>query len=92
MQAAAAILERIAAAQSADPATDDMTVPLAIELAEAETQRRNVVLERDRMATVLKAIVDCYGVGTTPEKFCEHISEFIEQGRKLLADSGHKYV
>ncbi len=32
------VLQRVAAAQSSDPATDDLTVPLAIELAEKETE------------------------------------------------------
>lgn len=45
--------------------------------------------ERDAFAETLKAIVDCYGVGSTPEKFCEHVHDFIMRGRKLLADSGH---
>lgn len=34
---------------------------------------------------VLKAITDCYGVGFSPEKFCEHVREFMEQGRAALA-------
>lgn len=38
MTAAADTLERIAAENYSDPATDDLTVPLAIKLAETETE------------------------------------------------------
>lgn len=37
--AAAEVLERIALANLSDPATDDLTVPLAIELTEVQHQR-----------------------------------------------------
>lgn len=55
-----------------------------------ETECRAVCLERDRMAECLKAIVDGYGVGTTPQKFAEHVADFIDEARKLLAESGHR--
>lgn len=37
-----AVLERIAAEQNADPASDDLTVPLAIELAEKDVEIRRL--------------------------------------------------
>jgi DNA-binding XRE family transcriptional regulator len=39
-----------------------------------------------RAREILKNIVDCYGVGSTPEKFCRNVSDFMEEGRQLLYD------
>jgi len=33
----------------------------------------------------LKAIVDCYGMGETPEKFAEHVRGFIEDARAAIS-------
>lgn len=42
------------------------------------------VNSHDALVEVLQAIVDCYGVGSTPEKFCEHVGGFIEEGKAAL--------
>lgn len=43
------------------------------------------------LRAVLRNIVDCYGVGSTPEKFCEHVSGFIEEARGLLMREGRHH-
>jgi hypothetical protein len=37
---------------------------------------------------MLKAIVDCYGVGSTPEQFVGDVAGFIDEARGLLAKLG----
>lgn len=37
------------------------------------------------MYRALKRITDCYGVGSSPEQFCENVREFMEEGRAELA-------
>lgn len=36
------------------------------------------------LQTVMADIVDCYGLGQTPEKFCEQAHGFIMEGRELV--------
>lgn len=50
----------------------------------------SLLAERDRLREVLKAIVDAYGLGSTPETFCRHAHEFIMEARALIAEGGAK--
>jgi hypothetical protein len=41
----------------------------------------------DQLFTALKAIVDCFGLGQSPEKFVEQVSGYIEDARALVPTS-----
>jgi hypothetical protein len=56
----------------------------ALQLTEANARLLAVA---PKLYDVLKAITDCYGVGSTPEKFCEHVKEFMLAGRDVLAEA-----
>lgn len=44
------------------------------------------VNNHERLVAALRPIVTCYGLGSTPEKFCEHVHDFIMEARALLAE------
>ena len=33
----------------------------------------------------LKAITDCWGMGTSPDQFCEQVADFMKEGRAAIA-------
>jgi hypothetical protein len=39
---------------------------------------------RRRIADALRAIVDCYGVGSTPEQFLKNVTTYVEEAKQLL--------
>lgn len=50
----------------------------------AEANARLIAAAPD-MHEALKAIVDCYGLGQSPEKFVEQVRGFIEDGRAAIS-------
>jgi hypothetical protein len=39
------------------------------------------------LEATLKPIIDCYGVGSTPEQFVKHVHDFIMEARQALGVS-----
>ena len=39
----------------------------------------------DELVAALEAITDCYGLGLSPEKFCEQVADFMADARAALA-------
>jgi hypothetical protein len=52
--------------------------------AEAEANS-TLIAAAPSLYEALKDITDCYGVGSTPEKFVEHVHDFMMAGRAALA-------
>jgi DnaJ-class molecular chaperone len=55
---AATVLERIAAENLSDPATDDLTVPLSVELAKVQVERNAALRHVERLTAALRKIAN----------------------------------
>jgi hypothetical protein len=53
-------------------------------ISDATDAEQTVRAENERLRERLKPIVDCYGLGNTPEKFVEQVHDFIMEAREEL--------
>jgi hypothetical protein len=64
---------------------DDQWYVATVEFAPNWEADKGLLIAAPEMFEALKAIVDCYGMGATPEKFCERVHTFMMEGKAVIA-------
>ncbi len=45
-----------------------------------------------KMLEALEAITDCWGLGSSPDQFCEQVADFMDEAREAIAKSASRWT